>query len=410
MLRVSRSKPERIEVKDGNIVVPIYKFSDGRFCVDTMLGEKRKRITRASLEKAKYEARKLIAKIASGRSDEPLNSPEIEEYRLAKAIAAKHGRTILSVMEEWELDRNRKSTLVPKEVPAVVEEFLAVKQLEGVSRLHFQDRQSRLRKFAAAFKGRIDRITSTEIEIWLRDLGGHRRTIRNYRNALLQLFRFARLKRYLPKGEAVVIEDIVVARPASADGEIQIYSPEELELLLADAPDALLKFIAIGAFAGLRSEEIMRLEWKDIQFSRGFIEVTAAKAKTASRRLVPLLPVLKNWIWPLRKDTGRVLDYSHNSALIRARIAFCKTGIVVDNQTVEFTWKPNALRHSFASYRLAEVKDAARVALEMGNSPTMLFRNYRELVTEQQAQEWFVLNRAAVRPKEVPFTAQVSAA
>jgi hypothetical protein len=44
-------KPERIEVKDGNITVPIYQFSDGRYCVDTMLGTKRKRITRASLEK-----------------------------------------------------------------------------------------------------------------------------------------------------------------------------------------------------------------------------------------------------------------------------------------------------------------------------------------------------------------------
>jgi len=26
-------KPKRIEVKDGNIVVPIYRFSDGRYCV-----------------------------------------------------------------------------------------------------------------------------------------------------------------------------------------------------------------------------------------------------------------------------------------------------------------------------------------------------------------------------------------
>jgi hypothetical protein len=25
----------------------------------------------------------------------------------------------------------------------------------------------------------------------------------------------------------------------------------------------------------------------------------------------------------------------------------------------------------------------------MGNSPSMLFRNYRELVTEKQAKEWF---------------------
>ena len=304
-----------------------------------MLGEKRKRITRASRAKAEVEARKLIAKIASGRTDEPLNGPETEEFRLAKVIAAKYGRTIVSALEEWEFDLNRKSTLVPKEVPAVVEEFLAAKQIEGVSRLHYQDRQSRLRKFASAFKGRIDRITATEIELWLRNVGGQRRTVRNYRNALLQLFRFARSKRYLPKGEAVVIEDIVVARPSAVDGEIQILSAEELKLLLMHAPQSLLKFFAIGAFAGLRSEEIMRLEWKDIRFDQNFIEVTAAKAKTASRRLVPLLPVLKGWILPLKESSGRVLDYRHNSALVRARTHFLQNGDQrVDDKLMEFTW------------------------------------------------------------------------
>ena len=54
-----------------------------------------------------------------------------------------------------------------------------------------------------------------------------------------------------------------------------------------------------------------------------------------------------------------------------------------------FTWVRNGLRHSFCSYRLAEVKDAARVALEAGNSPGMLFRHYRELVSEDAAKAWF---------------------
>jgi hypothetical protein len=37
-------KAEGIEIKNGNITVPIYEFADGRFCVDTMLGQKRKRM------------------------------------------------------------------------------------------------------------------------------------------------------------------------------------------------------------------------------------------------------------------------------------------------------------------------------------------------------------------------------
>ena len=99
----------------------------------------------------------------------------------------------------------------------------------------------------------------------------------------------------------------------------------------------------------------------------------------------------------MRRQSGHVVGYTRNDALSEANTHFCKTGIRVDEEVVEFTWKPNALRHSYASYRLADVKDAARVALEMGNSPSMLFRNYRELVTEQQAQEWFALTPAQVK-------------
>jgi hypothetical protein len=55
-------------------------------------------------------------------------------------------------------------------------------------------------------------------------------------------------------------------------------------------------------------------------------------------------------------------------------------------------WKQNALRHSFISYRLAEIQDVNRVALEAGNSPQMIFRHYRELATPEQARSWFAIS------------------
>jgi integrase len=199
----------------------------------------------------------------------------------------------------------------------------------------------------------------------------------------------------LPRNEPTVVEDVAAA--TISEGDIAIYSVAELRLLLGHAPSKLLPFFAIGAFAGLRSQEIMRLDWSDIRFEQNFIEVTAAKAKTASRRLVPLLPVLAAWLLPQRQREGHVVGYTRNDVLGEARQRFCASGISVGGVTVKFVWKPNALRHSYASYRLAEIKDAARVALEMGNSPSMLFRNYRELVTDEQAKEWFSQFPATVR-------------
>ena len=67
---------------------------------------------------------------------------------------------------------------------------------------------------------------------------------------------------------------------------------------------------------------------------------------------------------------------SPDTAMVLAR----KCGVV---------WKKNALRHSYISYRLALMPDTARVALECGNSPDIIFKHYRELVAPEQAHEWF---------------------
>jgi hypothetical protein len=66
------------------------------------------------------------------------------------------------------------------------------------------------------------------------------------------------------------------------------------------------------------------------------------------------------------------------------------------------------LRHSFISYRVAEIQNANQVALEAGNSPQMIFQHYRELVRPAEAKKWFALKPADVaalkpEPKIIPF-------
>jgi hypothetical protein len=69
-------------------------------------------------------------------------------------------------------------------------------------------------------------------------------------------------------------------------------------------------------------------------------------------------------------------------------------------------WPQNALRHSFGSYHLAQFNDAARLALEMGNSPSTIFRHYRQLVKPKQAAlYWKIAPAVAGTKKIVPFAA-----
>ncbi|MCP5517097.1 MAG: hypothetical protein H7A45_07570 [Verrucomicrobiales bacterium] len=54
-------------------------------------------------------------------------------------------------------------------------------------------------------------------------------------------------------------------------------------------------------------------------------------------------------------------------------------------------WPKDVLRHTAASHLLTLKKDAAGVALELGNSPQVLLTHYRELVTRDQAAEFWAL-------------------
>ncbi len=64
-------------------------------------------------------------------------------------------------------------------------------------------------------------------------------------------------------------------------------------------------------------------------------------------------------------------------------------------------WPFNGLRHSYASYHLAQFKDAARLALEMGHTDTsMIFGHYRELVrTVEAARYWQIEPPLSLMPK-----------
>jgi integrase len=129
--------------------------------------------------------------------------------------------------------------------------------------------------------------------------------------------------------------------------------------------------------------ELTRLDWSAIDLGRRIIELRADQAKTASRRVIPVSDNLAAWLEPLERH-GKVVSgvdlHREVTALARA---------------LKIEWPRNVLRHSFISYRIAIVKSVDQVALEAGNSPSIIFKNYRELTTDEQADKWF-----GILPKE----------
>jgi integrase len=315
----------------------------------------------------------------------PLGIPlhvAIEEYVEARQHA---GSGLIAAAREH--GRRHATSTQRESIADTVEEILEAKKQDGMSVRYLQSLRSHLNRFADHFRMHINTVTSAQIEDWLRRTKRGPRTRNNILHSVVTLFNFAKARGYLPKTFATEADHVAKARDRG--GEIGIFTPAQLAQLLAIGDPEAKLYLAIGAFTGLRSAELIRAEWEDVNFQRGYIQVGKAKAKTATRRLVPIQPNLEMWLAPYRDSKGLIFVSEH--AADRA-IAQAKAEGV--------QWPNNVLRHSYATYRLAQCRDAARVALEMGNSPQMLFRNYLEVADEKQAADWFgIIPREAALEK-----------
>ena len=177
------------------------------------------------------------------------------------------------------------------------------------------------------------------------------------------------------------------AKRTVVDGILTVKQAKDL---LSKSPHELIPYVAIGLFAGLRRSELVELRWEEINLRSANITVKADIAKSARRRLVKILPNLKAWLAPYKKDKP-------SGKLVLSDTTFRKTFDQARKDANLFEdWPNNALRHSYASYHLAKNKSADELAHEMGHtSSQLLYQHYRELVQPSEAKKFW-----AIRPKK----------
>jgi integrase len=400
------------EIKKNGISVrirPTVKNGTNYFVLDYRAKGQRKLVWRSSMAKARATAIAAIDKITEGQS-EVLNLKSADAFAYIRSREALDGRegqvkiekeidevvreyadmyrllrgraTPMEAVRDW--CKRHEVELTPITVPAAVKKFEEQCTAEGKSKVRRKEIHTVLTNFAKTFNFDVQSLEPKLISEYLTQLGLAERTRRNYRNVIGYFNRWLVLRGYLSKGTDLL--DGVQKYSARLHGEISTYTPDEMRRLIAAADKRILPLIVIGGFAGLRHAEIQRLEWEDIDLDEGFIEIKAHKAKTKTRRIVPIKDNLKAFLQPIAKNSGRVISVKNTSKELGRTAS--STGDA-ENEIEPLEWKHNALRHTYISARIAECADVPRVADEAGNSPEIIRTNYLKRMRPAVATEWF---------------------
>ncbi len=290
-----------------------------------------------------------------------------------------------------------KSMKAKKTVPQVIEEFVENLEKDGRGDYHVRDIKNRLGRFVESFTGNINEIEERDISKWLQDLKmivwkhGVRveneqgtpvsqRTRNNYRDAICELFTYARKRGYLPKGLPTPAAETV--RMKVVPGKNHILTPDEAERLLKNLSPHLVPYTVLKLFSGLRTEEAFGLKWEDLRFHSDSVVIEAKLAKLRQRRVPPILPNLMKWLAPFQGLKGTINGrYSTPQALHKA--------VVRETEEAKVILRRNTFRNCYISYRVAEPNPSAVVAEETGTSTRMIKSNYLELATKADAKKWF---------------------
>ena len=341
---------------------------------------------KAALAWAKAKAAQIIKQRAFGAV---LDERTLLQVAQAVEILSPYNVSLIDCVREWALERER-----PKNGQAAwtfaegAKRLLKERKDHGAAPQYLHHLGGQLNAFSEVFGSQsLSEITTEAIEHWL----DHRRTKNykklispatrtNWRRDLGMVWRFAMLRGFANHNPATLL-----GRAKRNETDVSFLPVETVERLFQDAKKTkslevreVLTFSALALFAGLRTSEILRLDWSLINLQTNLIEIRA-KGRTRRRRLVSIPANLKAWLEFFSVAQGLVITIKPRR--IRTTLKML---------TSDVSLAKNVLRHSWFSYHLALHENQALTQHEGGHaSADILFRHYRALVTKEAATRFF---------------------
>ena len=168
--------------------------------------------------------------------------------------------------------------------------------------------------------------------------------------------------------------------------------------------------VALKLFTGIRSFEIGRLRWRDVDLEQRIVRVGAEVAKKTrgrkARRVIDWWPdCLTDWLMLCQRkpeafvapETQRIRKrrggFKPDSLAAQRRfVAWTSNTLKPELARLGVDIRKNDFRHTYATYGVAYHQNADLIALQMGhNDSRMLFAHYRNWTSQREAKDFFSL-------------------
>ncbi len=265
-------------------------------------------------------------------------------------------------------------------VAEIADELLAEVEASGAR----PDTVRTLRTFLGEFKRKFGQRKITDIrkqelvEFCLR-LDTKPKTRRNRRAMASQLYSFAIENDWALKNMASRLPI-----PHLEDKEPEILTVEQVRrLLIAAEKCGVLGYVVLAVFAGIRPQELQRLDWSNVHVHDRVVVIQGSASKIHRRREVAILDTLLAWLARCRKESGPIAEGA--DFMDRLRQARTASGI--------HEWPNDVLRHTYATNHAAAFKNPGETARQMGHIGGLgiLNKHYVAFVPEKEAMRFWAL-------------------
>jgi len=280
--------------------------------------------------------------------------------------------------------------------PERKEEKAAAKTVESVYYLYLKDKRlsmESLKRSIESMRQILDRIGTLEIEKVTPD------TLSTMKSSMLETGvkgttyrrRVATLKAAFNWAKKARIISAVPEFPPMPTADYERHVPptrEELDRMLAVAPEHIRRMVTIGTQMGVRvgPSELFKITWADVDLNNARIRVHSAKRKTQDAwRYVPiresLLAVFREWMEQDAHVGALTVIHYRGKPVKNIKTAWNAT---LRRAGIERKVWPYDLRHAFATNMLSADVDPGTVAQIMGTSTAMIFEHYQHVDNAQK--------------------------